>query len=181
MVGFFFDNEGQDSDNDFVKSFLQGYGDRFNEDANTKLKIDMDLITRKVVEEEGFWQYDGSITTPPCTEGVKWTVMKTVQNISTSQLGKFYQFTKGTASGNELNATEAKYLDYVKTNTANALNAAGNNRKVQPVGTARKVYWKNDDTTADGVTNVGNSAEDDAASALIASAFTAAAVTLLSF
>ena len=55
MVGFFFDNEGQDSDNDFVKSFLQGYGDRFNEDADTKLKIDMDLITRKVSEEEGFW------------------------------------------------------------------------------------------------------------------------------
>ena len=164
-----------------MKSFLQGYGDRFNEDANTKLKIDMDLILRKVVEEEGFWEYDGSITTPPCTEGVRWTVMKSVQPISTGQLGKFYQFTKGTASGNELNATEAKYLDYVKTNTANANSAAGNNRKVQPLGTTRKVYWKNNATTADGVTNIDYDSEDDAASALMASALTAAAITLFSF
>ena len=73
-----------------MKSFLLGYGDRFNEDVNTKLKIDMDLITRKSPEEWGFWQYDGSLTTPPCTEGVRWTVIKTVQPIATYQLEKFW-------------------------------------------------------------------------------------------
>lgn len=67
----------------------------------------------KVDEDDGFWQYDGSLTTPPCTEGVKWTIMKTVQPISTGQLEKFWQFTKGTASGDELNATEPQYLEFV--------------------------------------------------------------------
>lgn len=89
ITAWFFDNE-VDAENDFVKSFLLGYGDRFNEDVNTKLKIDMDLITRKSPEEWGFWQYDGSLTTPPCTEGVRWTVIKTVQPIATYQLEKFW-------------------------------------------------------------------------------------------
>ena len=141
----------------------------------------MDLALRKVVEEEGFWQFMGSFTTPPCTEGVKWTVMKTVQPISTSQLNKFFQFTKGTATGNEANATEAEYLTNVQTNTANANNAAGNNRAVQPLN-SRKLYWKNNDTTANGVDNVDyTKTEEDAASTMMASAFTAAAVTFLSF
>ena len=68
----------------------------------------------------------------------------------------------------------------MKSNTANANNAAGNNRKVQPLGT-RKLYWKNSSTTADSVTNIDTDTDDDAASAMMASALTVAAVTLLTF
>jgi carbonic anhydrase len=41
------------------------------------------------VDTDAFWSFDGSLTTPPCTEGIKWTVFKEVQPISEAQLAKF--------------------------------------------------------------------------------------------
>ena len=41
------------------------------------------------VDMSQFWSYDGSFTTPPCTEGINWIVIKEVQPISQSQLDRF--------------------------------------------------------------------------------------------
>jgi carbonic anhydrase len=37
----------------------------------------------------GFYHYDGSLTTPPCSEGVKWYVKKTPTELSNAQIGAF--------------------------------------------------------------------------------------------
>jgi carbonic anhydrase len=37
----------------------------------------------------GFYQYDGSLTTPPCSEGVKWYIRKTPTTLSKEQIAAF--------------------------------------------------------------------------------------------
>lgn len=39
--------------------------------------------------QKGYWRYDGSLTTPPCTEGVKWLVMNTPVAVSDAQIAAF--------------------------------------------------------------------------------------------
>jgi carbonic anhydrase len=39
--------------------------------------------------DRGYWTYMGSLTTPPCTEGVRWFVMEQDMTVSRSQLNAF--------------------------------------------------------------------------------------------
>jgi carbonic anhydrase len=39
--------------------------------------------------QRGYWRYNGSLTTPPCTEGVKWLVMTTPVELSEAQIAAF--------------------------------------------------------------------------------------------
>ncbi len=40
-------------------------------------------------KEMAFYNYEGSLTTPPCTEGVQFYILKTSVDISKQQLAKF--------------------------------------------------------------------------------------------
>jgi len=39
--------------------------------------------------DRGYWTYMGSLTTPPCTEGVRWFVLEEELGLSRSQLRAF--------------------------------------------------------------------------------------------
>lgn len=46
-------------------------------------------------ETEDFYNYAGSLTTPPCSEGVRWFVLKDRITISHKQVDEFSHFVHG--------------------------------------------------------------------------------------
>jgi carbonic anhydrase len=45
-------------------------------------------------ESKAYYGFDGSLTTPPCSEGVKWMVLKTPMTVSPEQVLKFQHIMK---------------------------------------------------------------------------------------
>ncbi|KAK7378114.1 hypothetical protein VNO80_03551 [Phaseolus coccineus] len=50
--------------------------------------IDLGVINPGIIEfgSRKYYRYGGSLTTPPCTEGVAWTIVKKVRTVSREQL-----------------------------------------------------------------------------------------------
>ena len=46
-------------------------------------------LTKLLPEERTYVTYEGSLTTPPCTEGIRWYVLRTPSGITGEQLGAF--------------------------------------------------------------------------------------------
>ena len=57
-----------------------------------EVKVDVDQL---LPADRATWRYDGSLTTPPCSEGVKWFVMKTPIQLSAGQIDKLRATLKG--------------------------------------------------------------------------------------
>ena len=95
VIGIFFDvQEGGDFDNAFLDAmFIAIAGKGLSTPPKVPLR---DFLSR--IDMSEYWSYKGSLTTPPCTEGLKWTVIKQVQPISKAQLQKFTQYLADDAS-----------------------------------------------------------------------------------
>merc|ERR1712157_388646 len=61
-------------------------------DLDLKGLIPSDLTTR------GYYAYEGSLTTPPCTNIVRWHVMNARQTIGVSQMAKFREMMQDTSN-----------------------------------------------------------------------------------
>lgn len=90
-------------ENAFVKNYLSAH-DKRNEDEAKKGSIDMSQLVSELKanvdnatkdEDKSFFMYEGSLTTPPCSQGVAWTVMKSPLSISYEQLEEIATYTKG--------------------------------------------------------------------------------------
>lgn len=60
-----------------------------NQETGLTSELSLDNLLPK--EQHCFFRYNGSLTTPPCSEGVKWTLFKNCATISRYQIREFYK------------------------------------------------------------------------------------------
>jgi len=60
--------------------------------SGASVRVDPSAI---YVGEMGYWQYNGSLTTPPCSEGVAWVLSKVPALISAGQWGAYWEHIGG--------------------------------------------------------------------------------------
>merc|ERR1712154_710198 len=61
-----------------------------SDDASQVVKdLDLSGLIPSDVTSKGYYAYEGSLTTPPCTNIVRWHVMNARQTIGVSQIAKF--------------------------------------------------------------------------------------------
>jgi len=52
------------------------------------------LINRIIPKDKDYYRFSGSLTTPPCSEGVRWLVMEDYSHISAAQTKEFFDLFK---------------------------------------------------------------------------------------
>lgn len=77
-------DDGTD-DNKFVKEIIDLWNE--GETGSSLTSVDMGYLhDSEDVDCSDFWHYEGSFTTPPCTEGVNFYIVKKPIKISNAQL-----------------------------------------------------------------------------------------------
>ena len=150
VIGFMFDvEEGDDSGSfDLIAELLKTYNEQSpakydpskesdNQDASNSANDDLFEYPMvdvgkffEQVDLVNFYHYTGSFTTPPCTEGVQFYIMKQIQPLTEAQLENIKKYTEDYTPHEDNEEPE---------NTANPDNAAGNNRAIQDLN-GRTIY-----------------------------------------
>jgi carbonic anhydrase len=64
-------------------------------------------VTQLLPKERGYYRFNGSLTTPPCSEGVRWFVMKKPATASKTQIEQFSKAV-GVANNRPIQPTNAR-------------------------------------------------------------------------
>merc|ERR1712190_470523 len=70
-----------------------------SDDASTVIKdLDLSGLIPSDIGSRGYYTYEGSLTSPPCTNIVRWHVMNARQTIGVSQMAKFREMMQDTSN-----------------------------------------------------------------------------------
>lgn len=86
VVGVMLTDDAGGPDNPFIETYKDAFPEEENVPVNTNININLNDI---LPENRQYYTYTGSLTTPPCTQGLKWLLMKGVVHLSTAQLEEF--------------------------------------------------------------------------------------------
>lgn len=91
-------------------SELKKLWDKMPETSHSKDTLIKELSAIKLLpEEKSYYRFNGSLTTPPCTEGVRWFVLKDTVEASQYQIDKFRQV-MGTDTNRPLQPINARVI-----------------------------------------------------------------------
>ena len=82
VISVLFDEGG---DNAFLSKFIDNLPDSVDIPFNSSELVNVSDI---FPENNGYYSYSGSLTTPPCSENVSWFVMRSTMEASVSQITK---------------------------------------------------------------------------------------------
>lgn len=138
-VGILFELDTNDNDNEYLNILLNNIS--IIEDYNTSINLSQlnmyDMLMQDSTDSETetdnyneFWNYEGSLTTPPCDPIVRWYVLKNKLKISQRQLEKFQLLNNNHNKKLHLNWREVQDNDnavyYYVLNGNNSDNTSGN-------------------------------------------------------
>lgn len=83
IVSVFFEEA---ADNFALNKLLRNLPENENEKQDVKSEVSAYEL---LPNSKDYYRFNGSLTTPPCSEGVKWIVLKTPTELSKSQLNDF--------------------------------------------------------------------------------------------
>jgi carbonic anhydrase len=72
--------------NAFIESYLRNFPSTEDNEVTTTKSIDLDNL---LPSNLNYYTYTGSLTTPPCSQGLKWILLKSKIGVSVEQMQKF--------------------------------------------------------------------------------------------
>ena len=80
--------------NDFIQTLVANFPAKEGEKIVRDIRLN---ATALLPIDKSYYHYSGSLTTPPCSEGVNWYVLKTPIEVSQEQIAKFASVYSGNA------------------------------------------------------------------------------------
>lgn len=82
------------NENEFIEALWSSIPETGVENTVSGIEVNVNAL---LPEDLSYYHYTGSLTTPPCSEGVNWNVLKTTIELSSEQLAGFNSFYNGNA------------------------------------------------------------------------------------